>query len=270
LWKGYQVVYDQIKGNYKFNTGYHVMIVVIAESTTVEYSIKSWYETVIGRLTDTKPGAQLTDEDQFNGRYMADYVSFINQKPWYEYDFNRALKQLWSTTPVFGDHFLRKAERRYYLTTELTVKSAYGWLIGLGTKAGYDPALDNTAVIADARPVYQATANPSDIKNVKKLSNGTYLMDLPRYAAFNPVVCDLARQNINFKEIAGNNAAIMLTVLTNKNLLPDGQSKLIFTQPIETKPGLNRLALVTTVPNLSKVVKRLLAQDVQIEHIYDY
>src|SRR5580698_489357 len=36
MWKGYQVVYDQIKGNYKFNTGYHAMIVVIAGSTTVE------------------------------------------------------------------------------------------------------------------------------------------------------------------------------------------------------------------------------------------
>src|ERR1700748_3227420 len=34
MWGGYGVVYDQIKGNFHFNTGYHVMIIVIAGSTT--------------------------------------------------------------------------------------------------------------------------------------------------------------------------------------------------------------------------------------------
>ncbi len=270
MWKGYEVVYHQIKGNYKFNTGYHAMIVVIAGSTTVEYSLKSWYETIIGRVTDTKAGAGLTDEDKFNAAYMSDYVNFIEKRPWYEYDFNHQLKQLWAGTSLSGTHFLRKAERRYYLTTELAVKSAYGWLIGLGTKAAYDPAADNTTIIADTLPVYQHRIDPPVEKNVKRLPDGTWLMDLPRYAAFNTAVCDLSQNGIHFKEIAGNNAAIMLTVLTDKQLLPATKTTTIFTQPVETKPGTNRVALVTPVVNLSTLVKSLLDQKVEIEHIYDY
>jgi len=268
LWKGYGVVYYQIRGNYPFNGGYHVMIVVIAGSTTVEYTIKSWYETVVGRMTNPKGGSVVTDEDRLNAAYMQHYVNFIVQKPWYEFDFNHELKQLWTATPFFGPHFLRKIERRYYLTTELAVKSAYGWLIGLGTKATYNVALDNTTVITDKLP--DNTSNIGEIRNSKQLPDGSFLIDLPRYAAFNPIACKLANENITFKEIAGNNAAIMLTVLTNQVLLPVDSAKVLFTQPIETKPGLNRVALVTTVANLSKVVKALLKRNVQIEHIYDY
>jgi len=138
MWGGYDVMYHQIKGNYPFNTGYHVMI--IAGSTTVEYDIKSFYETIIGRMTDTKAGEEMTAEDKFNADYEHSYVKFIEDLPWYEYDYNHQLKELSSNTSFAGPHLIRKLERRYYLTTELMVKSAYGWLIGLGTKSAYGTA----------------------------------------------------------------------------------------------------------------------------------
>src|SRR5262249_46956180 len=42
LWEGYGVVSDATRA-YPFNLGYHVMIVVIASSTTVEYGLESAY-----------------------------------------------------------------------------------------------------------------------------------------------------------------------------------------------------------------------------------
>src|SRR4051812_5594003 len=65
IWGSYRVVYDQIRGNFPFNTGYHVMIVVIATSCTVEFALKTIYETLIGRLTDTRDGETMTEEDRF-------------------------------------------------------------------------------------------------------------------------------------------------------------------------------------------------------------
>lgn len=268
MWGGYGVVYDQIKGNFPFNTGYHVMIMVIAGSTTVEYSIKSFYETIIGRVTDTDPGDEMTSEDKFNADYEESYVKFIEALPWYEYDFNHQLKSLWGNTSLSGPHMLRKLERRYYLTTELLVKSGYGWLIGLGTKSAYGTASLQTAVVIDKLPGGFDTSGL--VQNMKALPGGMVLANLPRYAEFNPAVCKLAEKGISFNEIAGNKGTIMLTVLSGQSLNANPNYKILFTQPIETKPGLNRIALVTTVSNLSSTVKLLLANKLKIEHIYDY
>jgi hypothetical protein len=268
MWGGYKVMYDQIKGNFPFNTGYHVMIMVIAGSTTVEYGIKSFYETVIGRVTDTDPNEEMTAEDKFNAHYEHSYVKFIEALPWYEYNFNHQLKTLWSNTSFSGPHLLRKLERRYYLTTELMVKSGYGWLIGLGTKSAYETASLQTAVVMDKLPVGLDTTG--FIHNMKFLPNGMVRANLPRYAEFNTSVASLAKKGINFIEIAGNKGAIMLTVLANKSLPVKNGYKLLFTQPIVTKPGLNRVAVVTTVNNLSTTVKTFLDNKLIIEHVYDY
>jgi hypothetical protein len=268
MWGGYEVMYDQIKGIFPFNTGYHVMIWVIAGSTTVEYSVKSFYETIIGRVTDTDANEEMTAEDKFNADYEHSYVEFIEALPWYEYDFNNQLKSLWSNTSFSGPHLLRKLERRYYLTTELLVKSVYGWLIGLGTKSAYETASLQTAAVMDKLPTGLDTTG--FMQNVKVLPNGTVLANLPRYAEFNTAVSKLAENGVSFTEIAGNKGAIMLTILTDKSLNITANYKELFTQPVFTKPGLNRVALVTTVGNLSATVKTLLDGKVTIEHIYDY
>jgi hypothetical protein len=44
IWGGYGAVYDQIRDNFPFNAGYHMMIVVIATSSTVEFGLKNVYE----------------------------------------------------------------------------------------------------------------------------------------------------------------------------------------------------------------------------------
>jgi hypothetical protein len=268
LWKSYDIMYDQVKGYYPFNTGYHVMIVVIAGSTTVEYSLKSFYETIIGRVTDTQLGEELTDEDKFNAAYEQSYVDFIGDYPWYEYDFSHQLKTLWANTPFTGPHVLRKFERRYYLTTELMVKSGYGWLIGLGTKSTYGVASEKTAVIFDTLPADLTALN--SVTNIKNLPKGMILADFPRYAKFTHAVEGLALRQINFREVAGNNSAIMLTVVTKTVLYGNKNTCVLFTQPIFTRPGFNRIALATPVSNLSNLVRHFSNSGIWIEHIYDY
>lgn len=247
IWQSYAIVNEQIEGNFPPNKGYHFMIWVIGVSASVEYSVKAWYETIVGRITDT--GVPLTSEDRFNAQYTADYVAFIKDRPWYEFDFKRQLTTLWTSTPVEGDHPLRSIERRYMLTSELLVKYVYGKLIGLGTAQVYDAALLTTAVVLDDGSVQQ----------------------LPRYDKFAAASIALAKSGRSFKEIAGNNSAILLTVLVPADKpLEIENTRTVFTQPITSDRTMQRIALVTPVASLSALLVRLSNDHVAVEHVFDY
>ncbi len=266
LWQSYGIMYDQIKSSFPFNTGYHIMIWVIGVSTTVEYTLKALYETVVGRLTNPENGAVVTEEDAFNAKFAQDYVDFIRVSPWYEFDFTSRIPALLTGTSFFGPYFFRKCDRKYMLLTELLVKAGYGYLIKLGTKASYDEALPKTAVLVDRLP-----ASIAGINVLKTQTDGSALLLLPRYEAFHPAASALAQQGIIFREIAGNNSAIMLTVLAPETWHPTSTDfRLVFTQPILTQPGLKRVALVTPVGRLDKIIRFVNEQGVKIEHVYDY
>ncbi len=269
-WESYRVVYNQIRGNFKFNTGYHVMILVIAVSSTAEFGLKAVYETLIGRVTDTRNGGALTEEDRFNATFARDYVDFIGTAPWYEFDFKSRLGKLWSETSLSGPHPLRKWERKYILTTELAVKTVYGWLIKLGTRTAYERPILKTAVVVDHLPAGIEARLP-DLEVLKKLPDGSAVITLPRYAPFSTNACGLASEGVQFKEIAGNTSAILVTVLAPREWKAQSDDfTSLFTQPIPTKPGINRVALATPVSLLHKTLRQLLEQKIVIEHIYDF
>jgi hypothetical protein len=247
IWQSYKIVNDQIKNNFPTNTGYHFMIWVIGTSASVEYSIKAIYETIIGRITDT--GEPTTDEDTFNAKFTQEYVDFIKDRPWYEFDFKSRLKELYSSTSFWGSNFLRKIERKYILTSELLVKYVYGKLIGLGTKQVYDVALPTTAVILD---------NDS-------------LQNLPRYDKFADAAIAIAKRGHTFKEIAGNNSAILLTVLVPaNNEINFKNAKTIFIQPISSDLTTKRIALAIPVKYLSSLLIQLDTNKIKVEHVFDY
>ena len=247
IWESYKIANNQIKDNFPTNKGYHFMIWVIGSSASVEYSIKAWYETIIGRITDTYEVK--TEEDKFNAKFTQDYVDFIKDRPWYEFDFKSRFKSLWASTSFFGYNFLRKIERKYILTSELAVKYVYGKLIGLGTKTVYDEALPTTAVV---------------------LENDS-LQSLPRYDKFSNAITALAKNGHSFKEVAGNNSAILLTVLVpNSDKTYFENTQIVFTQPIASNLTMKRIALAIPVTQLGKLLKQLDNGKIQIEHIFDY
>lgn len=247
IWESYHIVNNQIKGNFPPNNGYHFMIWVIGTSASIEYAIKAWYETIVGRITDTY--TPKTEEDKFNAKFTNDYVKFIKDRPWYEFDFKSRLKNLWTESSFVGDNFFRKIERKYILTSELIVKWGYGKLIGLGTKQVYEEALPTTAVV---------------------LADDT-IINLPRYDKFNQAITELSKQGKSFKEIAGNNSAILLTVLmpTSKQMKFENTQK-VFTQPISSDTSNHRIALTIPVVQLNGLLTQLGKENIKIEHIFDY
>lgn len=247
IWEGYKTVNDQIKNDFPTNKGYHFMIWVIGSSASVEYSIKAWYETIIGRITDTNE--PLTDEDKFNAKFTEQYVAFIKDRPWYEFNFKDQLKELWTIAPFSGDHVIRKLDRRYILTSELVVKYLYGKLIGLGTKQVYEEALPTTVVVL----------------------NNDSLKYLPRYDKFAQTATDLAKQGYSFKEIAGNTSAILVTAIipANDNVVLD-DARTIFTQPITSDPKWKRIAVAVPVNQLNSLLLQFDKEKIKTEHVFDY
>ncbi|TGK50754.1 hypothetical protein EHQ16_04145 [Leptospira kanakyensis] len=268
LWKSYIIVSDQIFDSYNFNYGYHLMIAVLTVSTTVEYGAKQIYEKMIGRITSSNEDQALTEEDQFNAKFTQSYVNFILQTPWYEYNFSNELKSLWFEVPLFGDHMFRKWERRYYLTTDIFVKTVYGFLIKKATKATYEDPILGTAIVVD-----ETIETNDKVKLLKTIDPMHSLYLIPRYADFHPTLESiLLGKTIELREIAGNTSATLVTVLLkNEETLPNiPKTKTIFRQAILTRPGENRYALVSKVQNLKKMLEILSEKNVEIEHIYDF
>ena len=217
---------------------------------------------MIGRVSEATQSGALTEEDRYGARIAQDYVDFIRVKPWYEYDFTAKLAGLWKETSLTGPDMIRKWERRYALTSEYGAKALYGWLIMKATRAGYDEAVESTAVLLDRLPE-RATSDLPQMKALKTLPNGEVLMTMPRYQAFTPYAMALARQQVAFREIAGNRGPILISVLTKSAINNSALSaKVLFEQPIITEPGTTRVALVLPVPALTSALTKLVAQGV--------
>ncbi|MEQ6290687.1 hypothetical protein ACFPAG_08695 [Vogesella sp. GCM10023246] len=269
LWSSYASV-TEATASYPLNTGYHVMILVIASSTTIEYGLRLAYERTLGRLGEWLRGPAPTAEESYAARIAQDYVNFIRVLPWYEYDFVRAMHGLWRL-PASGDSLFRKWERRYALSTEYLVKAGYGWLIKQATQASYGTELLTTLVVLDRQP--SPNAQLPDFHPLQTLPDGRQLVRLPRYEAFSPYAEALAQQGTNFREIAGNppQAKLLLTILTPVSWRPgSNQDQLLFEQPLLTEPTRKRVALVTRVGLLGERLRQLHSQPVELEHIYDY
>jgi hypothetical protein len=267
FWDSYHVLSEQMEGNFEFNSEYHTMVMVIGVSTSMEYLMKAWYEKVVGRVTDTK--TPVTAEDQFNAAYMQSYVDFIRKEPWFNFNYWQELQNLWTQTSWFGSNMLRKWERKYVLTSEFLFKGAYGQLMKMGSESVFGESLLSTVVLVDKLPEkIGATATVLEL-----FPDSSALISLPRYAAFIPAIQQLANQQVNVLEVAGNNSAILLSVLSSKEMtldLPKGQR--LFTQTITSKKDEQRIVFVTPIADLCTTLRSLERQGigVGVEHIYDF
>jgi hypothetical protein len=263
LWEGYAYVYRATRNSDSFNTEYHVMIWVIGISTTGEYGLKWLYETVVGRASESMFG-YATAEDQLAATVARDYVELLDREPWFNFDFVGPLKRLWTQTPWWGAHPVRKLERRYFLTTEYLAKAAYAWLIKKSSEASYGVEKPITTVVLDRAPPRESQA-----KILSTFPDGAVLAQVPRYQAFADAALELSKEGISFLEIAGNAGPILITVIAPAQYEQAGVDK-VFEQPIITEPGRKRIAFTVRVADLSQSLRQLNDGPLLLEHIYDY
>lgn len=271
FWQSYQVVWEATRDRYPVNLGYHVMVSVIGISTTIEYGLKSFYETFIGRLSLLTRSDAMTVEDKLAAEVAQDYVDFIRVDPWYKYDFTKRLIEVWTNTGLWGPDLLRKWERKYALTTEYAAKAIYAWIIGKATQAGYEAPIHVTAAIVSKAPI-EKISKTGQIEIIQKDTAGkSAVVLLPRYQAFTTEARRLANRGVEFIEIAGNRGEILVSVIALQTWSPDSPlHSVLLRQPILTQPDKVRYLLTVPIAKLSADLRELLSNNIELEHIYDF
>jgi hypothetical protein len=240
------------------------MLYVIGISFTGEMGVKGLYEKTMGKLTEWIRGPKPTPEDVFAHKVADDYAAFLRQTPWYEFPFGEKLRQFWRETSWSTPSRIRSLERRVALSMEYGVKAGYAWLIAQG--AALSPAkLTIRSVVGGSDPVPGA-----DVKVIEQRTDGTTVIETPRYRALTQILLALMERDRKIVEIAGNNE-IFVTVLAKDGApLTTGGARELIVIPVQSRPGFTRRGYSVRLENLPAFVQALQQSGGAFEHAYDY
>jgi hypothetical protein len=270
-WKSYCFICGLTQSRHQFNFGDHLSSFVLGGSFALEYSIRGAYEQTIGRFSEWTSSHQLVEEDAYAARVAREYADFVYIRPFYEFHFAHALKQLWKETPVWGKHPVRKWERKFILSVDYGIEAIYAHAMLFASHVTYGAESDETYAWIENAPETLFRDFPR-IKNVKQLGPQSFVVSIPRYQEFTDRAVELAKRDVHFAQIAGNDE-IMLTVVVPKGRaydLPPDLGRALFSEQFLTQFGVERIGLECPVRSLHSVLNYLGESGIKIEHIYDY
>ena len=227
------------------------MIYTIGVSFTAELLAKAAYEETIGRLAHWMSGRGALDD--LSARQARDYARFLEQVPWYKWDFRGAADQL-AATQGAG---LRDRERRFALRTEMRVKALYADAIAAAVASIGPDELTLHMALTGIDPETLPTLG--DLKLLSSNGN-TLLVQAPRYRELTGILTRLAVAGAEFTEIAGNDD-IMISVV---QAAPVSGALATFTRQ---GYGDTRSLVALKVSDLATTLRHF---GPSVEHVYDY
>jgi hypothetical protein len=256
-WGGYCCVYGMTRGRYPFNFGDHVMLAVIGTSFSLEYAIKGFYEKTVGKLSEWLSSHQAVEEDAYAYRVAREYADFVHIRPFYEFSFWKSFKGLWTQTSMWGPHAARKWERKVFLGLDYAVEAFYCWMIEKATHASYGMEPTDTYAWIENAPD-GIFAPDSRVREIKVVGPHSFVVTLPRYQEFTTIASQLARRDVHFVEIAGNDE-ILLTAIAPRGWKYEQnlQGEFLFSTDILTLPDVRRIAVRSPVRSLHTVLNEL-------------
>lgn len=267
-WKQYDRVTAIARlSKYPKNSEYLTMLRVIGVSTTAEYLVKGSYETAVGRLTRWSAYNEDTAEDQLIAKAQRAYANFIFNRAWYEFDFSGWIGSMWSDTPFFGNHFLRKLERRLFFTAEFGIKAGYAKLIGFASHTTY--GIKNDHIYLTVVAPESGAALPAGVEENASHAN-EYLVSTLRWGPFTKAAEQLAAAGYHFRDISGNHRIVISIVAPAAEVLPAAGATELFESRMVSNPKLKRRVLLVDVGRLSNFLRDLKSSSARLEHIYDY
>jgi hypothetical protein len=231
------------------------MVYTIGVSFTAELLLKAGYEETVGRLFVALRGPERAVLDDLSARQAADYAVFLQQVPWYRWDFRRDAAALDGA----ATSALRDRERRFALGLEYRAKAAYAGVIESAVAAVGADRLRLRAVVAGLPETEFAAL--SEVQVVGTLPQGV-VIEAPRYRAFTRLAERIAAAGGDFVEIAGNDD-ILLTVLT----MDPGFPEAVHSFARQGNPGVRHLVLIP-VARLAETLRGLPVG--ALEHVHDY
>ncbi len=232
------------------------MVYTIGASFSAELLLKAAYEETVGRIATLIRGETHASLDDLSATQAGDYATFLQQVPWYKWDFTADATSLGAAATSAP----RDIERRFALGLEFRAKAAYARLIEAAVAGVGADALTMRVLVKDIDPA--ALAQITGIKVIAERPEGVEI-ETPRYRAFTDLARQLAGQGANFVEIAGNDD-ILYTAITDASV--DLGALHRFAR--QGNPGYRHLMLVK-VSGLADALRQN-GNSAQIEHIHDY
>jgi hypothetical protein len=244
---------------------YSVMIYTIGISYSAEMLAKGLYENTWGRVFEWIGG-----HDSGNDRYTAGvqqrYGAFMHETPWYRFGFGDALAGLWAT-PASGN-VVRHWERRFAYSAEYGFKSLYAAALGWASGATLGRDELTLRFVVRGEPATMAAVDRR-LRPVGRLPGGLAVVEAQRYAQFTDLLQRLAATDAALVEIAGNDDIFVTLRAPADRSAPAGTVQLL-AQPLDDRPGWQRLGLAVKVDRLLPLLRDLRASGAELEHVYDY
>jgi hypothetical protein len=257
---------------YAFNPGQQITLGMLGAGHTAEQVLKGVYEGTLGRFTEWLFSTD-TPEDRFAAETVRELARFERGAPWQQFPFGARLQQMWSATPMWGPHVIRKWERRVVLSVEYGIKAlcASGARLIAATPADKDTARLH-AWVGGATP---AVLQGNGAEMVSTVGPDSFIVTLPRGEAFTRSVVGLVAAGVKVLDVAGNDE-IALTAIVRPRLEAGGvpeappAGRVLATDPLLTEPFAHRLTVRTPLARLADMTAWLQRRGAVLERLYDY
>ncbi len=228
------------------------MVHTIGVSFTAELLAKAAYEETLGRLVTLMRGPRAVLDD-VSAAQAAAYAGFLQQVPWYRWDFRRDAAEL----DARSTGSLRDTERALALGLEYRVKAAYAQLIAAAVEGMGQDELTMRAIVAGL-PAATLAGMPG-VTVIAERPEGVDI-ETPRYRAFTDLARQIAGAGGDFVEIAGNDD-ILYTAVDDRPAAPGA----LISLPRQGAGDTRHLMLVKVAD-----LARLMREGARVEHIHDY
>jgi hypothetical protein len=198
-WRSYCFICGLTQSRHQLNFGDHLSSFVLGGSFALEYSIRGAYEQTIGRFSEWTSSHELVEEDAYAARVAREYADFVCIRPFYEFHFARALKQLWRVTPLWGKHPIRKWERKFILSTDYGLEAIYAEILQAASHITYGiESADTYAWIEIENAPASLFQELPRVKIVAETARQSYVVIIPRYQEFTDMAVSLAKHDVHF------------------------------------------------------------------------
>ena len=239
----------------EITTDTKLTIYTIGVSLTAELLAKAAYEETIGRVATWLRDGERSPLDDVSAKMAANYAVFLQQVPWYKWDFAADVEQLESeATGSFRDRERLFALRNEFLAKAWYAKQIEAAVAGLGADALRIRSIVQNISGDDLSSIPGVTV-------IGPMGDGT-LIETDRYRAFTDIIADLAANGADFAEIAGNND-ILFTVIS-----PTPEFDGALYSFLRQGYGDYRHLVLIPVAGLAARLRTL--DDVSLEHVHDY
>lgn len=233
------------------------MVYTIGVSFSAELLAKAAWEETIGRMATWLRGPERAALDDLSAEQAAAYAVFLQQVPWYQWDFRKDAAAI-DAADTGG---LRNRERHFALGLEYRVKAAYARLIARAVEGVGADALRLRMVVTGLTP--DRLAGYEGVSIVGQVPEGS-VIETPRYRELTGLLRQMAEDGADFIEIAGNDD-IMLTVISDRA----DRNGALFSFARQGYGDWRHLMLVK-VRDLGAVLQGIAENGAGLEHIHDY